>query len=70
MVNSLLELAGFALLVLFAWLVWPPSALLAAGLILLLIANSRANRPGTARLGAFAARFASAWLAARGGEPR
>jgi hypothetical protein len=44
MENALTEWAGFACLVGFAYFVWPPAALLVAGLVLLLVANVRAAR--------------------------
>ena len=44
MVNQLLELLGMALLVAFAYLLYPPAALAVAGLLLILVANLRAVR--------------------------
>lgn len=44
MVNALIEWAGFACLVGFAYLCWPPAALLVAGLVFLLVANARDAR--------------------------
>jgi hypothetical protein len=38
-VNTLLECVGVALIVAFAYIVWPPSALLVAGTFLVLTAN-------------------------------
>ena len=43
MLTSLLDLAGAACLVAFAYFVWPPVALAAAG-VLLLIASRKASR--------------------------
>lgn len=65
MINSLVEWAGFACLVGFAYLCWPPAALLVAGLVLLLVANARAarNDPTRPRL---AERVARALAAYRG----
>lgn len=44
MLDNLMQAAGFALLVVFAYLCWPPAALLVAGLVLLLVANVRSVR--------------------------
>lgn len=43
-VDNLMELAGLALLVTFAFVVWAPAALLASGVILFVAANARAVR--------------------------
>ena len=39
--HNLMEFAGLACLVAFAYFVWPPAALLAAGLELIVVANMR-----------------------------
>lgn len=44
MLNDLIELLGFAMVITFAWFVWPPLTLLVAGLLLILLANVRALR--------------------------
>lgn len=41
MVNSLVEMLGFALILLFLYLMWWPSAILGAGILLVLWANVR-----------------------------
>lgn len=61
--NNLLEAAGYALIVAFLWFVWPPLALLGAGVLLVVVANVRANRPASA--GRVMARLAAAAAAAR-----
>lgn len=62
-IENVLECAGFGLLVGFAYAVWPPAALLVAGLVCLLVANVRAARKtGRPRL---ADRLASALAAYR-----
>lgn len=43
-VDNLMELAGLALLVAFAFVVWAPAALFASGVILFVAANARAVR--------------------------
>lgn len=69
MVNNLLEVAGFVLLVVFAWFVWPPAAALVAGLILIVVANMRAakRRPAGPRFTDRLARVLAAYRA--GGSP-
>ena len=67
-INTLLELAGFALLVAFAYACWPPAALAAAGVILVVTSNVRAAaaapRPARAH---WTVRTAQALAALRGG---
>ena len=65
MVDTLVEWAGFACLIGFAYLCWPPAALLVAGLVFLLVSNARAARkdPNRPRL---AERVARALAAYRG----
>ncbi|WP_084963741.1 hypothetical protein [Thermoactinospora rubra] len=68
MADNLIETAGFGLLIAFAYFVWPPAALLVAGLVLLLVANVRsarkAKREGNAGHG-FVERLLRTWLAAK-----
>lgn len=40
--NTVMEWAGFACLVAFGAFVWPPAALLVAGVVLVVVANARA----------------------------
>jgi hypothetical protein len=53
LLNNLTEAVGYALLVAFLWFVWPPLALLGAGILLVVLANVRAARangaPGRTR---------------------
>lgn len=68
MLDNLLEAAGFGLLIAFAWFVWPPAALLAAGLVLLLVANVRSARKAKAAgkaVPGFVERVVRAWLASK-----
>ena len=44
MVNNLAEAVGYALIVAFLYAVWPPLALLGAGVLLVVWANARAAR--------------------------
>lgn len=70
MVDNLLQAAGFALLIAFAYLCWPPAALLVAGLVLLVVAQARSvrRRPaGRVRLSERLARVLAAYRA--GGGP-
>lgn len=62
--NELLEVAGFLCLVAFAYFVWPPAALLVAGVVLIVVANQRAaqGRPDRVR---FSERVARAFAAYR-----
>ncbi|MFG2056680.1 hypothetical protein ACGFI9_21920 [Micromonospora sp. NPDC048930] len=40
--NTSMEWVGFCCLVAFGWCVWPPAALLVAGVVLVVVANARA----------------------------
>lgn len=62
--NNLAETAGYLLIVAFLFAVWPPLALLGAGLLLVAWANVRASR-ATARSGRTSAAFGAAIAAAR-----
>lgn len=64
MLNNLCEAVGYALLIGFLYLVWPPLALLGAGLLLVVLANVRAARD-TGRTGRTSAAIAAAVAAAR-----
>lgn len=64
MTNDVVETIGYALVVAFLYAVWPPLALLGAGLLLVAWANIRAARPTGAR-GRTAAAVGAAWGAAR-----
>lgn len=44
MADNLIEAVGFCLLVAFAYFVWPPTALLVAGVGLLIVAHVRSGR--------------------------
>lgn len=63
MVNELLEAVGFICLVAFAYFVWPPAALLVAGVVLIVVANLRAaaKRPDRVRLSERLARALAAY---------
>lgn len=58
--NSVVELAGFGLVLGFLWFVWPPLVLLGAGILLVAWANTR-----TASGGRFGLAVGAAWSAAR-----
>lgn len=66
--NSLLELAGFVLLVAFAYTCWPKAALGVAAVILIVVANARnaKARPRPARGPHWTERLARALAALRG----
>lgn len=57
--NNVVETLGFALIVFFLWLCWPPLAALGAGLLLVAWANTRRSD------GRLAAAAAAAMAAAR-----
>jgi hypothetical protein len=64
--DKVTEFLGCALLVAFFWFVWPPLVLLAAGMLLVIFANTRTHT------GEFGKRFRAArraWLASREVEP-
>lgn len=48
MVNTLMESVGLLLIVVGVALVWPPLGWIAAGVLLVVVANVRARRPGNA----------------------
>ena len=48
MVTNIVEAVGFALILWFLYIVWPPAAILGAGILLILWANSRTSRGRTA----------------------
>jgi asparagine N-glycosylation enzyme membrane subunit Stt3 len=48
MVSNLAELLGYALIVAFLYILWPPLALLSGGLLLVLWANVRTGKGRTA----------------------
>ena len=60
MLNNLCEAVGYALLIGFLYLVWPPLALLGAGLLLVVLANVRAARDTGRTSAAIAAAVAAA----------
>lgn len=62
--NNAVEAVGYALIVAFLYAVWPPLALLGAGVLLVVFANVRAARPAN-RAGRTAAAVAAAVAAAR-----
>jgi hypothetical protein len=63
-VNNLAETAGYLMIVAFLYFMWPPLALLGAGLLLVAWANVRASR-ATARSGRTSAAIGAAFAAAR-----
>lgn len=64
MVNNLAEAVGYALIVAFLYFVWPPLALLGAGVLLVVWANVRAAR-SAGRSGRTTAAISAAVAAAR-----
>lgn len=62
--NNLVEAVGYGLILAFLFLLWAPLALLGAGLLLVVWANTRAVRPAGAR-GRTAAAVGAAVAAAR-----
>ncbi|MFI6296718.1 hypothetical protein ACIBEJ_34370 [Nonomuraea sp. NPDC050790] len=72
MADNLIEALGFGLLIAFAYFVWPPAALLVAGVGLLIVANVRSGRK-TRASGPVAPgrleRLVRAWLASKGAQP-
>lgn len=44
MVTTLVEMAGFALILWFLYILWPPAAILGAGVLLILWANVRTGK--------------------------
>jgi hypothetical protein len=48
MVSNIAELFGYALIVAFLYILWPPAALLGAGVLLVLWANVRTSNGRTA----------------------
>lgn len=48
MVSNLIEFVGYALIVAFLWFIWPPLALLGAGILLVMWANTRTSKGRTA----------------------
>ncbi|GAA3550751.1 hypothetical protein GCM10022419_033780 [Nonomuraea rosea] len=72
MLDNLLEGLGFCLLIAFAWFVWPPAALLVAGVGLLVVANVRSGRKAQAKGPAVPGRverLVRVWLASKGSQP-
>ncbi|AIJ26369.1 hypothetical protein [Amycolatopsis methanolica] len=66
MLSNLVEAVGYALVVAFLYLLWPPLALLGAGLLLVVWANLRPQRKGSPLAGAIGAALGaarSAWRA-------
>ncbi|MEV4173992.1 hypothetical protein [Nonomuraea sp. NPDC049709] len=72
MADNLIEALGFCLVISFAWFVWPPAALLVAGVGFLVVANVRSARKARAQ-GSVAPgrveRLVRAWLASKGSQP-
>lgn len=64
LLNNLTEAVGYALLVAFLYFVWPPLALLGAGVLLVVMANVRAAR-ANGHSGRTLAALTAAWTAAR-----
>lgn len=64
MTNNLAEAVGYALIVAFLYAVWPPLALLGAGVLLVVWANVRASR-SAGRSGRTTAAITAAVSAAR-----
>lgn len=62
--SNFIEAAGYALIVAFLYAVWPPLALLGAGLLLVAYANVRAAR-AQGRTGRTTAALSAAFAAAR-----
>lgn len=64
--DKLAEVAGFGLILTFAWFLWPPLPLLGGGLLLVLYANTR-TRSGrvSAVVSAAVAAARNAYVAAR-----
>lgn len=67
MVTNVVEAAGWGLLVLFAYLCWPPAAVLVAGVELIVWANTRTPVASGGRVGAFIAAARAAYQAQRRG---
>ncbi len=69
LVNNTLEAIGILLLVAFAFVLWPPAALAAAGVVLVVVANVRAARASRTDRPRLSERLARALAAYRGTTP-